>query len=131
MGYTGTLLYGDGGWRDEVAGDDWLSIDIHDSDIATVEHRRRSGAQGRFHLGFQPRDYFEDPEASEPVDLDAEARAMAAWAKEVAGTDVEPDRIRGLMAEDGVEDPDDTFVEDTVFRLVELIGLPVPELPDD
>jgi hypothetical protein len=132
MGFSGEFLYGDGGWRDEVPEDEWLSISVHDSDIATVEHRRRSGEEGRFYLGFQPRDYFEDGDASEPVDLDAQAQSFAAWVKEVAGADVGPDRIRALMASDDEDEKQDTWVEDTVKRLLELAGLPQPpELAGD
>ena len=59
-------------------------ISVHDSDIATVGYRPSECATGRFYLGFQPRDYFEDPTASDPVDLRAEAECFSVWASTVA-----------------------------------------------
>lgn len=55
MGFFGPFVYSEGGWRDEAVGDEYLAIDIHDSDIATVEYRPAPG-EGCFYLGFQPRD---------------------------------------------------------------------------
>ena len=106
-----------------------MAIDIHDSDIATVDFRSASTA-GRFYLGFQPKDYWADPEASEPVDADAEAASLSAWASEVLQRNVSADEIRALFAEDGVEDPEDDFVETTMLRRIQLRRLPVPaDLP--
>jgi hypothetical protein len=122
-----TLVYGDGEWGGDPAVTPSLTIDIHDSDIATVEYRPAPEGCGRFYLGFQPRDYFDDPAESEPVDLDAEAQGFAEWA-ELAGTDdVGAARVRKLLAPEHVDEPQDTFVEETVERLLRLVGLPVPD----
>jgi hypothetical protein len=43
---------------------------------------------------------------------------------------VSADEIRALLTEDGVDDPEDDFVEKTVLRLIQLLRLPVPaDLP--
>jgi hypothetical protein len=126
MGFSATWVFADGGWSQAApASGPYLVVEIHDSDIATVDYAPSDGA-GRFHLGFQPRDYFEDPDASERYDLDAEATAFVTWARKVHGADVEVGHIRSLLAEDGEEEPDDAFVEETVVRLLKLLGLPLP-----
>jgi len=129
VGFFGRFIYSDGEWRDEPAAEAFLAIAIHDSDIATVDFRSASTA-GCFYLGFQPKDYWADPEASKPVDADAEAARLSAWASEVLHRHVSADEIRALLAEDGVEEPEDDFVEETVLRLIQLLRLPVPaDLP--
>jgi hypothetical protein len=125
VGFFGRFIYSDGAWRDEPAAV-FLAIEIHDSDIATVDFRSASTA-GRFYLGFQPRDHCGDPEASELVDAEPEAASLSVWASEVLQLSVAADQIRTLLAEDGVEDPEDDFVEETVLRLIQLLLLPVPD----
>ena len=61
------------------------------------------------------------------MDLDAEAEAFAEWALLVGAVDVEAKHVRRLLAEAHVDEPEDTFVEETVERLVRLVGLPIPE----
>ena len=99
---------------------------MHDSDIATVDYAPAPEGLGRFYLGFQPRDYFDDPFESAPVDLAAEAEAFAEWALLVGAVDVEAKHVRRLLAEEHVEEPEDTFVEETVERLVRLVGCRSP-----
>lgn len=131
MGAFEKLVYGGGTWGGDPASTPSLTVEIHDSDIAVVEYLPAPPGAGRFYLGFQPRDYFEDPEASAPVDLDAEAAGFAEWAELLGADDVRPGEVRKLLAEEGVEEPADTFVEETVERLLRLVGLPVPpELTD-
>ena len=100
-----------------------MTVEIHDSDIATISYVPGPQSGGRVHLGFQPRDYFEDPSASGEVDLDEQAAGLVAWALVATGNTVEPDAIRALLAEDGAEEPLDDFVEDTAGRLFEMLGL--------
>lgn len=125
MGLFGRFVYSEGEWRDEAAGNAYLAIDIHDSDIATVEYRPAPG-QGRFYLGFQPRDYFEDPDASETVEADAEVDGLVRWAQRVLGIEVVAAQVRPLLAEDGTIEPADDFVEETTVRFIRLLGLPLP-----
>ena len=89
-----------GAWGGEPADGASLAIDIHDR---------------------------EDPDASDPVDADSEAASLSVWAKEVLNLSVAADQIRPLLAEDGVQEPEDDFVEETVLRLIRLLELPVPD----
>ena len=73
------------------------------------------------------RDYFENPDASAPVDLVAESESFSAWAAAVADVDVPAEELRAFMAVEAVEEPDDTFVEDTVVRLLGRLNIPLPE----
>ena len=125
MGYFGTFIYRDGDWRDHGGGERELVVDIHDSDIATVDYRPAPPGLGRFYLGYQPRDYFADPEASGPVDVPAEVEGFVGWAEETLGCAPERAQVRPLLAEDGGL-PEDDFVEDAAARLIGLLGLPLP-----
>ena len=126
VGLSETLVYSNGRWDAVADGDAYLSVDIYDSDIATIAYRPASG-RGCFYLGYQPRDYFEDPDASERFDLDLEARAFAVWAEQMLGTTVSPDDVRALMADDDQQEADDDLVEETVERLLDLLRLPLPD----
>jgi len=129
MGLFGTFSYSGGTWTSpDAVTEPFLVIAVHDSDIATVDYRPAAEAAGRCYLGFQPRVYFEDPTASAPVDNDAEARGFASWARLATGREVDPQDVAALLAPDDEDaDPDDLFVEETVRRLLELAGVPVPE----
>jgi hypothetical protein len=126
VGYFGTFIYRDGEWRDHGGGDRELVVDIHDSDIATVDYRPAPPGLGRFYLGVQPRDYFEDPDASRPVDVPAEVEGFRQWARQVLGTAPAHDDVRALVADEATEEPADDFVEDAAARLIHLLGLPLP-----
>jgi hypothetical protein len=125
MGYFGTFIYRDGEWVDHGGGDRELVVDIHDSDIATVDYRPAPPGLGRFYLGHQPRDYFADPDASRPLDVPAEVEGFRSWARSVLGTAPTHDDVRELVAEDAAA-PADDFVEDSAARLIALLGLPLP-----
>ena len=129
MGSFATFVFSAGEWTgQDASAEPHLVVDVHDSDIATVDYRPAGDAAGRFYLGFQPRVYFEDPEASAPIDLEAEARGFARWAQLATGRAVDPADVLPLLAPDDEDaDPEDLFVEDTVTRLLELTGVPVPE----
>lgn len=128
MGIFETSVYRAGSWAGNEESDDWLlRISVHDSDIATIDYRSDEGASGRFYLGFQPRDYFDNPDASEPVDLVAVSNSFSSWASREVGTAVSPEELRAFMASEAVEEPDDIFVEDTVVRLLERLGIPLPK----
>jgi len=126
VGYFGTFIYRDGEWQDHGGGSTELIVDIHDSDVATVDYRPAPPGLGRFYLGVQPRDYFADPDASRPLDVPAEVDGFVGWAEQHLGRAPQPDDVRQLVAEDGATMPDDDFVEDTVARLIQLLGLPLP-----
>lgn len=122
-----TFVYGGGEWGGDAAAEPSLTVEVQDGDIATIDYRPAPEGLGRFYLGFQPRDFFDDPAESEPVDLAEEAEAFAEWALLVGAVDVEAKHVRRLMAAEHVEEPEDTFVEETVERLVRLVGLPIPD----
>jgi hypothetical protein len=126
VGYFGTFIYDDGDWRERADGTPELVVDIHDSDIATVDYRPAPPGLGRFYLGIQPRDFFEDPDASRPLDVPAEVDGFVGWAEQTLGRAPRSEDVRDLVAEDGETMPDDDFVEDTVARLIQLLGLPLP-----
>ena len=126
MGYFGTFIYRDGEWRDRADGTPELVVDIHDSDIATVDYRPAPPGLGRFYLGIQPRDYFADPDASRPLDVPAEVDGFVGWAAQTLGRAPRSEDVRDLVAENGTTVPDDDFVEDTAARLIQLLGLPLP-----
>jgi len=126
MGYFGTFIYRDGEWRDHGGGERELVVDIHDSDIATVDYRPAPPGLGRFYLGHQPRIYFEDPDASRPIDVPAEVEGFRSWAREVLGTAPMHDDVRELVADEDPAPPEDDFVEDSAARLIQLLGLPLP-----
>ena len=128
MGYFGTFIFRDGQWQQRSGGaGPELVVDVHDSDIATIDYRPAPPGLGRFYLGHQPRDFFADPEASQPVDVPAEVDAFVGWATQTLGHAPEPAELRPLVAEDGTALAGDDGVEDTVVRLLDLLGLPVPE----
>ena len=127
MGLFGKFAYSAGRWsREGPTAVPFLLVDIHDSDIATVDYRPAPPGLGRFYLGIQPRDYFADPDASRPLDVPAEVDGFIGWAERTLGRAPHPDDIRELVAEDGLDEPDDEFVEDTAARLIQLLGLPLP-----
>ena len=132
MGYFGKLAYSDGRWSTGgPTAVPFLLVDVHDSDIATVDYRAADASGGRFYLGYEPRIYFEEPGAGDPVDTSAEAAGFTRWAKEASGTDVDPDEVQGLMASPSGAPPEDEVVEQTVEKLLALAGLPLPEWPTD
>ena len=126
MGYFGTFIYRDGDWQERGGGERELVVDIHDSDIATVDYRPAPPGLGRFYLGVQPREYFSDPEASSPVDVGAEVDGFVGWARQTLGTAVDPEDDRELVAEEGDGDLADEFVEESAALLIALLGLPLP-----
>jgi hypothetical protein len=132
VGYFGKLAYSDGRWS--IGGPTavpFLLIDVHDSDIATVDYRAADATGGRFFLGYEPRIYFEEPDAGAPVDVRAESVGFARWVRESQGTDVDSAEVQRLMASPDGAPPEDDVVEQTVEKLLALAGLPLPEWPTD
>jgi hypothetical protein len=132
VGYFGKLAYSDGRWS---AGGPtavpFLLLDVHDSDVATIDYRAADATGGRFFLGYEPRFYFDESEAGSPVDTQAEAEGFASWLRSAEGRDVDPAEVQQLMASPAGAPPEDDVVEDTVERLLALAGLPLPEWPTD
>ncbi|UOY03430.1 hypothetical protein [Blastococcus sp. PRF04-17] len=132
MGRFGKFVYSAGRWTSGApTAVPFLLVDVHDSDIATVDYRAADASGGRFFLGYEPRIYFEEPDAAAPVDTRAEAEGFARWAREATGTDVDPGAVERLMAAPDGAPPVDDFVEETVEKLAALAGLPAPGWPPD
>jgi hypothetical protein len=130
VGLFGTFAYSAGRWSTgRPTAVPFLLIDVHDSRIATVDYRAADATGGRFFLGYEPRIYFEEPDASAPVDTSAEAAGFARWVLDAEGRDVDTDEVQGLMASPSGAPPADEFVEQTVERLLTLAGLPLPDWP--
>jgi hypothetical protein len=126
MGYFATFIYRDGAWLEHSDEPGALVVDIHDSDIATVDYRPAPPGRGRFYLGYQPRAYFGDPEASKPVDVPAEVDGFLGWAADTLGVTPSAEDVWELVADDHAAPPPDDFVEDSAARLIQLLGLPLP-----
>ena len=132
MGLFATLAYSDGRWnRGRPTAVPFLLVDVHDSDIATVDCRFADATGGRFFLGYEPRVYFEQPDAAPPVDAAAEAAGFAHWVREATGGAVHADDVQRLLAHPHGAEPEDDVVEETVDRLVALAGLPPVDWPTD
>ena len=126
------LAYSEGRWtRGRPTAVPFLLVDVHDSDLATVDYRFADATGGRFYLGYEPRVYFDEPDAAPPVDVPAEAAGFARWAREAADREIDPDDVQRLMATSSGAPPDDEVVELTVDRLVALAGLPPVDWPTD
>ncbi|MER7505125.1 hypothetical protein AB0L05_32370 [Nonomuraea pusilla] len=157
MGFFGTYLYDGQRWTAHE--DDppppptepWLMVNIYDSDIATVVYQPQGRGSGVAYLGFTPRTYFEDDEASPPTDVVREAMGLADWwmwrgrgegevehavkASELLGylaQDEDPEEIELDDEEDVVDlDDADVFVEVKAARFLEALDLPIPEFFSD
>ena len=132
MGLFGKFAYSAGRWSTGgPTAVPFLIIDVHDSRIATVDYRAADASGGRFFLGYEPRVYFEEPDAGAPVDTAAESEGFARWVLDAEGRTVDPAEVQNLMASPDGAPPADEVVEDTVVRLVALAGLPAPDWPTD
>ena len=92
----GTFAYSEGRWtRGRPTAVPFLLLDVHDSDVATIDYRSPDASGGRFYLGYEPRYYFDEADAGTPVDTQAEAEGFTRWVREAEGRDVDPaDRAR-------------------------------------
>lgn len=132
VGYFGKLAYSDGRWSPGgPTAVPFLLLDVHDSDVATIDYRAADASGGRFFLGYEPRFYFDESEAADAVDTQAESEGFAAWLRVAEDRDVDPADVRQLMASPVGAPPEDEVVEETVEKLLVLAGLPLPDWPVD
>src|SRR5918998_4351268 len=95
----GTFAYSQGRWtRGRPTAVPFLLLDVHDSDVATVDYRSADAGGGRVYLGYQPRFYFDEADAGAPVDTQAEAEGFIRWVWAAEGRDVDSAEIRPLLA---------------------------------
>jgi hypothetical protein len=134
MGLIGKFAYSAGRWSTEgPTAVPFLLLDVHDGDVVTVDYRSADASGGRFFLGYEPRFYFDDADAGSPVDTRAEAAGFAEWAREATGAEVDAADAQRLMASPyGAPPPEDVaVVEETVERLLALVGLTAPDWGTD
>jgi hypothetical protein len=150
VGFFGRYVFDGRIWHDVDPGSGqeldieapWLSVDIHDSDFATVRYEPPGPGSGTAYLGNTPRTYFDAESASAPADVPREAGGLACWIGQQQGRVVSAE-LRELIASflasdsraerprDGAAlDDADIFVEIKVSRFLRAVGFPLPqELP--
>src|SRR5215218_5829920 len=122
-----TFAFSEGRWtRGRPTAVPFLLLDVHDSDVATVDYRSADATGGRFYLGYEPRFYFDEADAGSPVDTEAEAEGFSRWLRDAEGRDVDPAEVRPLLASPTGTAPVAETVEITVERLLGIAGLPLP-----
>src|SRR3978361_813238 len=121
VGLFGKFAYSAGRWSaGRPTAVPFLLIDVHDSRIATVDYRFADASGGRFYLGYEPRTYFDEPDAVHTGDPGQEAEGLSRWVREAEGGEVDPDDVQRLMAAPDGAPPTDEQVEITVDRLLKL-----------
>jgi hypothetical protein len=132
VGLFTTMAYSDGRWTaGRPTAVPFLLIDVHDGAIATVDYRSADASGGRFYLGYEPRVYFEEADSSAPVDVRVEAEGFCRWLRDAEDRDVDPEAVQALLASPDGSPPTDETVAQTVERLLDLAGLPLPVWPTD
>ncbi|MGW3346605.1 hypothetical protein ACWDA3_25100 [Nonomuraea rubra] len=152
MGFFGTYLYDGAHWleyepdQERDLAEPWLMVNVYDSDSATLVYRPTGPGAGVAYLGYTPRTYFEDPEASAPIDVEREAAGLVSWWSQVHGVAEDAERevkgreLHAYLAEDiapgevewdeeDVDQLDDTeiFVEVKTARFLGALDLSVPD----
>jgi len=124
MGFFGGYIFDGQDWLEFEPGSGaapevsspWLKVAIYDSDIADVSYHPAGPGTGVAYLGFTPRVYFEDDNASAPTDVEREAAGLAAWVAAYQGGGDEAalqDLITPFLAsDDDLEDEEDDDQDD-------------------
>lgn len=60
------------------------------------------------------------------MNLAAESEGFSQWAAVALGKEISAKEVRAMMAEEDVYEPVDTFVEDTVKRLLTRLQIALP-----
>jgi hypothetical protein len=118
MGFFGGYIFDGRNWLEfepssgtvPEVGSPWLKVVIFDSDIADISYHPAGPGTGVAYLGFTPRVYFEDENASAPTDVEREAAGLAAWVAAYQGGGDETalqDLITPFLASDDLEDEED------------------------
>jgi hypothetical protein len=118
MGFFGGYIFDGRDWLEfepssgsaPAVGSPWLKVVIFDSDIADISYHPAGPGTGVAYLGYTPRVYFEDENASSPTDVEREAAGLAAWVAAYQGGGDETalqDLIAPFLASDEDEDEDD------------------------
>jgi hypothetical protein len=132
VGLFRKFSYSDGRWSTGgPTAVPFLLLDVHDSGFATVDYRMSDASGGRFFLRYEPRFYFDDADAADPVDAPAEAEGFTRWVKEATGAEIDPADALSLLASPSGVPPEDEAAELTVDRMIALAGLPALSWPTD
>jgi hypothetical protein len=147
MGFFGQFHFDGTAWTQpkDDAQPPWLTVEIHDSDFATITYDPAGPGTGVAYLGETPRTYFEDETASEPTDVPREAAGLAEWwsgVNDMADVWDKERELVGYLAEDGdemaeapaddLDDLDeiadeDIFIEVRTAQFLAALDLPVPD----
>lgn len=132
MGFFGAYMYAEGRWSDVDMDDEvstpaepWMFVLIYDGDIGTVRYAPSGEAAGEAFVGFTPRVYFDDENASRPTDPARESHGLAAWARAVVGSEVDASQVASFLASDDSDDSDGV-VETHLAELLTYLGLTLP-----
>ena len=127
-GGEGHWFWSGGSWHGERTAEPSIELRVFDGDIGILVLRPPpADTRGLLYVGADPNEYFSD--GSLPaVDPVAEARGFAAWAREHLGKHVSAAQVEPLLARRGGEAAD-VFAEETVERLLALVGLAPPDVP--
>jgi hypothetical protein len=117
----------------------WLSVLIHDSDVATIGYAPAGSGSGFAYLGTTPRVYFESESASQPTDIERESKTLVIWksaldGEAAANVDELAARLVTYLASDDDAEPDadadiddaDVLVEIKTARFLAALGLVLP-----
>jgi len=150
MGFFGQFHFNGRAWATPVDDPEppWLTVEIHDSDIATITYEPAGPGSGIAFLGDTPRGYFDEEDASEPTDTAREAAGLAQWwalihdegavgtkERELVAYLAEDSEASGGTAAPAEEELDDLdeidegeiFVEIKAARFIAALDLPVPD----
>lgn len=103
----------------------WLTIELHDGDIAHVRFREDAASKWESAwLGALPEVLFDDPRLAEDHDFSRSARSLAARVSRASGVPIDSRPVERLLVAAAADDPLHDFVEETVEELLDALGLP-------
>ena len=127
VGFFGRYVFDGRTWQDFEPGSGhepdieapWLSVDIYDSDFATVRYEPPGPGSGTAYLGNTPRTYFDAESASVPI-VSAELPELIASFLASDSRDEQP-------GDDADLSDADIFVQIKVSRFLRAVGFPLPQ----
>ena len=121
----------------------WMSLIIHDSDLAILAYAPAGSGSGLAYIGGTPRLVFDDDSEAASPDRLAEAAALAVWVASLTNqNEADLDSLQLTIASflasdddpalpDDVTDEAEIFAENKVRWMLEAVSLPAPaDLPD-
>src|SRR5690242_8201290 len=150
MGFFGRYVFDGRTWHDIDPGSDqtldieapWLSVDIYDSDFATVCYEPPGPGSVTVYLGNTPRTYFVNESASAPTNVVRVADGLASWLAQQQGNSVSAKLLQFIASVVALDSPAaqlndhvdlgdaDIIADLKVSQFLRAVGLSVPpELP--